>query len=187
MTELQVFDWINGQAGMQPGLDLIMIIFSQALYLVWILVLGLLWTVPGPYRPERRKTAVWSVLAILLSLGLAQMLSFVYYRPRPYLEYDVNVLVPEFESASFPARHPSAASALVAVAGGYSRLLKLIMWPLLVTASYSRVYVGLHYPSDILGGLVVGWLTGAAVWHNRHVLQDLGDRVVGAVERLVRF
>lgn len=86
-------------------------------------------------------------------------------RPRPYLVIQGLVcLVPPENSASFPSGH--AASSFVCaclLACSFGKKGVLAYAPALLIA-LSRVYVGVHYPSDVLAGMVLGTLVGVTVW-----------------------
>lgn len=106
-------------------------------------------------------------VAILTIVVMDQFSSFVlkdlFLRPRPCHELtDVRLLVPCGGGKAFPSSHAVNTFAGALVLGFfYPRALwYLIGYAVLV--AYSRVYVGVHYPLDVLGGAVIG-LTGASV------------------------
>jgi len=97
-----------------------------------------------------------------LAIGLAILLADAVAKPsldraRPYFTFaGIDVLAGLQRSASFPSTH---AAASFAAAYALSRLfpaLKIPIWLLAGLVAYSRVYVGVHYPLDVIGGAVVG-------------------------------
>lgn len=86
-------------------------------------------------------------------------------RPRPYLVIQgLACLVPPESSASFPSGHAAssfACACLLTCSFGKKGALAYV--PALLIA-LSRVYVGVHYPSDVLAGMVLGTLVGVTVW-----------------------
>lgn len=182
-----LFNWINGAAGRMPFWDATMWLAAEGLLpAVWGL-LAVLWLWPGAVRRHRRKTVVWVVLAALLALGLSHLPGWFYYRPRPYMVAEVNLLTRPLPSPSFPSEHTATVAATAPVLGGYSRFLGTVVFLLAAVSGYARVYVGVHFLTDVLGGLVVGWLTGYVVRQNRDVLGRFAGRVVRRVERLLPF
>ena len=86
-------------------------------------------------------------------------------RPRPYLVVQGLVcLVPPESSTSFPSGHAASSfvcAYLLTRCFGKKGALAYIPATLIAV---SRVYVGVHYPSDVLAGMVLGTLVGAAIW-----------------------
>jgi len=150
-------------------------IFLYPLLLLW------LWARPagdprGPRlialeaRRRRREVLLLAVAAAALALLVNLAVSHAVVRPRPYVTYHLSVLIPSHErQSSFPSDHTAIASgiATVLLLGGEAG------WGLLgllgaVLIGLARIVAGVHYPSDVLGGLIVGLLSGtAALWVRR--------------------
>ena len=110
------------------------------------------------FRPKRDRIIVVSVIAvILLTDGTSQLLKDLFQRTRPFHPLrDTTRLV----SFSFPSNHASNMFALATfLSYNYSRA-GLLCFPAAALVGYSRIYVGSHYPFDVLGGALWGVLIG---------------------------
>ena len=132
---------------------------------------GLMWIVLSLamlcWKPTR-KAGVAALAAMVLGLLCTNVvLKHLVARPRPWL--DVAGLVPliqEPDPNSNPSRHTSPA---FAAASAWWRTLprRWMRWTGLVLAvcmGLSRLYVGVHYPSDVIAGALVGLFCGWAAW-----------------------
>ncbi|TML17572.1 MAG: phosphatase PAP2 family protein [Actinobacteria bacterium] len=133
--------------------------WAGRLGLLWIalaLVLSVLW---------RR----WGVLFMTLfavavadwaSMGLKALVD----RPRPPLRYaQPKVLVPLPHDASFPSGHAATSFAAATILSFAAPRLAPFLFLLAAAIAFSRVYVGVHYPLDVIGGAVLGVLVGLGV------------------------
>lgn len=125
--------------------------------LVWI-ALAVLATWRGP-RPWRNALvaagAIW--VADLASLGLKAIVG----RPRPAEALpDIAPLVGGTVGSSFPSGHAATSAAGALVISALLPRVAPLLWALATAIAASRVYVGVHYPSDILGGLLIGAAAG---------------------------
>ncbi|MHC1684082.1 MAG: phosphatase PAP2 family protein [Clostridiaceae bacterium] len=78
-------------------------------------------------------------------------------RPRPSIFIDSsNLLISMPKSYSFPSGHTATSVASALVLGYYFRKYKLYFYSLAATISFSRIYLFVHYPSDVLGGFIFG-------------------------------
>lgn len=110
------------------------------------------------FRPKRDRIIVISVIAvILLTDATSQLLKDLFQRTRPFHSLrDTTRLI----SFSFPSNHASNMFALAAfLFYNYSRSAWLC-FPAAALVGYSRIYVGAHYPFDVLGGALWGILIG---------------------------
>ena len=125
------------------------------------------------FRPKRDRIIVVSAIAvILLTDETSQLLKDLFQRTRPFHPLrDATRLV----SFSFPSNHASNMFALATfLSYNYSRA-GLLCFPAAALVGYSRIYVGSHYPFDVLGGALWGVLIGL-----------LGAAAVQRLMRIVR-
>jgi undecaprenyl-diphosphatase len=121
---------------------------------------------------RRRRMAAWQTgLAVLLAWTVSDgVLKPLVHRPRPDARFEASEVLPRPPSSlSFPSGHASssAAGALMLAAAWPSA--RLAFWLLAVGVSASRIYLGVHYPSDVLAGFLIGLLVawfvrGRTVW-----------------------
>ena len=110
---------------------------------------------------DRRHRAQWlrATRSVLFAYALNTLLKTVVRRRRPQLER-LPALIATPTSLSFPSAH---ASSSFAAARAYSALLPgLPLYASAAAMALSRVYLGVHYPSDIAAGAVLGSLVGSA-------------------------
>ena len=117
---------------------------------------------------KTRKAGALSLVAMLFGLLCTNVaLKHLVARPRPWLTVEgLNFLVVENDPNSFPSGHTCAA---FAAAGVWFRTLPKtrMRWTALVLAvlmGFSRLYVGVHFPSDVAVGCLVGLLCAWMAW-----------------------
>lgn len=113
----------------------------------------------------RRKVALIAILGLIIASLIVSLIKPTVGELRPFLVLQhVNLLVYESGKYSFPSGHTSLAFTIATILGlSYKfKNIKLIYIALVIAAivGFSRVYVGVHYPGDILGGMIVGVLSG---------------------------
>jgi undecaprenyl-diphosphatase len=155
----QVFALVN-QRWTSPALDVVMKAFSDFDAWRWPLILiALLFLVRGSRTV--RVAIVFTVLAIAVSDQVTcAILKPAFDRERPFkVEANVRKLIGAHEP-SFPSAHAANSTAAATfLAVRFPRLRPILILPAII--SYSRVYVGVHYPLDVLGGAALGSGIGA--------------------------
>ncbi len=127
---------------------------------------------------KTRKVGVMSAIALVFSLIFTNLLiKPLVARTRPYEVMDrLIILIDRPHDFSFPSGHTTAAFATAWVM--FRQLPKKAGIPALAYAffmAFSRLYFGVHYPTDVLGGIVLGVLYAVAAmwvykkWHSRRL------------------
>jgi undecaprenyl-diphosphatase len=109
----------------------------------------------------RRRSALRMLAAVAAVYVASEALGRLWPRARPFARLDeVRGLAPHEPDRSFPSRHVASGLAMAAIGGQEHRRLGLLMASVAWLLGLSRVAAGLHYPSDVLLGAVLGELVG---------------------------
>ncbi|MEO7268315.1 MAG: phosphatase PAP2 family protein [Knoellia sp.] len=119
---------------------------------------------------SRRLAATgWAGLAPLLALGMNQPLGHLIREARPYVTHPgILRLADVTTDFSFPSDHAVMAGAVAAGLLLSSRRLGLAAAALAVLMAFARVYIGAHYPWDVLAGLALGAVVAVGGWWALH-------------------
>ncbi len=129
-----------------------------------IFVLPLCGLIAWRYKQVRRHALVEMIWSVLLVALIAFAGEWIIARPRPFItDPSLAVLVPPPQTMSFPSAHASIAYALAFVLFGWNRPLGIVALLIADLVVMGRVASGVHYPTDVLAGLVVGLLAFTAV------------------------
>lgn len=125
---------------------------------------GLLWLVLSAALllfPKTRRAGFWALAAMFFGLLCTNIvLKHLVGRVRPWLVVEgLTALVAEHDPLSFPSGHTCAAFAAGATWARYAqqRWLKVLCLAQAALMAFSRLYVGVHFPSDVLAGCAVGF------------------------------
>lgn len=156
--EFTLLDWIWGLH--TPLGDILMKFFS------WLGEFGLIWIVLAAVLlciPKYRKIGLVAAAALLVDLLLCNiLLKPIIARTRPYdINTLVELIVAKPHDYSFPSGHTAAAFAVVSAMFFVKNRLWIPTGILAVLIAFSRMYLYVHYPTDIIGGIVVGIVSGA--------------------------
>lgn len=103
-----------------------------------------------------RKMAVYGVISVGVTVMCSRGISLFYFRERPFVAHDINLLLPHVESNSFPSDHASAAFAIAIMLFMFSKRIGLTYIGFAAVVSFSRIWVGKHYPTDVIAGALLG-------------------------------
>jgi len=114
---------------------------------------------------KKRKQALKQILVLLIMIGVTDGLCYYgiksfYKKPRPnhITELNSEVRVPYGpKSPSFPSNHMANTTALVSFLSWVFPQGTIFYWIYAFLMGYSRVYVGVHFPIDVIGGAFIGW------------------------------
>ena len=130
---------------------------TQGAFIIWLWVMGR----PRSGVVRAGTLCFWS---LLLSTAIVQGLKHLLGRPRPLLVLsDVRLLVDPLHGNSFPSGHAATSFALATIISATFPKWRWAAWTTALLIGISRVYVGVHFPLDVLGSAVIGVASGLAV------------------------
>ncbi|MEH6436846.1 phosphatase PAP2 family protein [Massilia sp. DD77] len=153
---LILFSALNAHAGL-TGWQLLGAVFA-ARWLIFLMPLALLMLWAGG-AGARREVALRACLAALCALALNGLIGHLWYSPRPFVADVGHTFLFHDPDSSFPSDHATSifSVALVLAFSGVrpARRLGLALLPLALLVAWSRVYLGVHWPKDMMGALLV--------------------------------
>jgi len=149
---------VNDFARATPWLHAPMRIFAQ--YGIVLFAALLLWSWWRARRSADARTmaaALWAPVGALVAIGVNQPISNLVAEPRPYTVFPhALVLVGRSSDYSFPSDHAVLAGAVAAGVMLTHRRLGLVALLAAIVMAFARVYVGAHFPRDVIVGLLLG-------------------------------
>ena len=177
---------INGFVGTVPVLDRVAqwVVSDYLTPIALALLLVVMWFIERD-REERIRQQL-GVFVALTSLALSNLVVFVinmlYFRPRPFVDLDIELLFYKPTDSSFPS---NSVAAVFGIAFGVWGVNRKLGWMAIGAASLyalARVYAGVHYPLDVLAGAAIAIPVTFMVFRMRNLLMPV---LVGAI-RLAR-
>jgi undecaprenyl-diphosphatase len=159
-----ITQWINAPGGSNILLDSVMVMATQFGVPLLVLLVMLQWW----SRHERlhvRHTCAAAGLSFLVGVGLNQIILLFVHRVRPYDAGVTHLIISRSGDWSFPSDHATVTFAIAAsflLHGFRRRGLAFLAGALLVCMS--RIYIGTHYVTDVLGGAATGILAASVVF-----------------------
>jgi undecaprenyl-diphosphatase len=178
-VDYSLYKDVNGLSGESFWDGLFKFLANDGVY-ISVAIVALLFLVPWPRRAlERRAGAVTGTFAAGLALLVAQPIAHLVDRSRPFVDHPANshLLVHHAKDVGFPSDHATGTFALAMGVWLYDTFTGAVLFVIAALIAFSRVYVGVHYPGDVLGGAVLG--IAAALLLHWGPLRRLVERVAG--------
>lgn len=153
-----IFQKINSFAGKSVCFDSFVIFFAE--YLGYVLIAILFLFLIKDSRKYWQMVLKSFSAAVLARFVITELIRFFYSRPRPFVLYNVNLLLTHPTIGSFPSGHAAFYFGLSSVVYFYNKKAGTLFLVASFLISLSRVFVGIHWPSDVLVGAAIGVVSG---------------------------
>ena len=162
--DVSLFQAVNGAAGRSDLLDAFFIFCAT--YLIFLMILLVLAYVAVAWKTShfegRAENLAHVVWAAAIGFLLERAIGYLWFRPRPFVALEgVTKLADRMATEkSFPSAHATFAFALAAGVALHNRRWGNALLVMAVLVAFGRVAVGVHYPSDVVAGALVGLFAG---------------------------
>ena len=189
-----VFHALNGALEHRDGAQNVAQIFNAWAIFVLVSLAGGIWFVARPGGSQRSKVAaVSAAVAGVLALSINALLGQPWFQNRPFVDHPRSTLLLVHHGAdnSFPSDHASVAFAVAFAVLAFHRRLGAFLLLGAAAIAIDRVFIGVHYPVDVVASLLVGLGSAALVttlgrpsvsWTVRQ-LSKLSDPLVAGMRR----
>lgn len=165
--DLQLFQLINNLAGHNAFLDGLMRLLVNEYFLTTImsLILVIFWF-EGQDRDQRernQRAILRAIVALFIANIVLKLCNLIYFRPRPFVGHEVNLLFYQPTDSSFPSNPATVGFSVATAIWLYNRRLGALLLVLATLFGLARIYCGVHYPSDIIAGALLGGLSAYLV------------------------
>jgi undecaprenyl-diphosphatase len=162
-VDIFVLQFLHHLAGVSKLTDWLIIFFAE--YLIYFLVAAFLYFLFKAAKGKKMYFFALAVISTILSRGiLTELIRFFFFRLRPFVTLAFNPLVLQTATeASFPSGHMAFLAPLAIVLWYMDHKNGSWFIALTLLVGIARVIAGLHYPSDIVGGLLIGLASFFAV------------------------
>ncbi len=157
--DLLLFQAFNGLGGQYAVFDWFIVFFAEAMmFLLGLGALVLFFMAKEAYRAQAKTMLISAYLGAFLGrIIMTPVLRMLFFRERPFLGDDANLLVYHNPlEGAFPSGHTVIMFALSFAVFKYSRKWGFVFFVLSFFSGMARVIAGIHYPFDILGGIIIG-------------------------------
>jgi undecaprenyl-diphosphatase len=156
-----IYEWIGTFHHRSVIFDFVMVLLE--LHLLRYLLVGLLVWIWFTRSTELQRAAIVSFLAVIMSVALRPAFKHIWDRERPYELYGCPGLAPCYPDSSFPSGHLFLIAAMTVPIWRASWKAGIAMAILGFTISISRIYLGEHWPTDLVAGGAMGTGAGYAL------------------------
>lgn len=156
----RIFFWLNGLAGKNGWFDAVVIFFAAYTAYVLPVCLVLYWFYGKKKLAVRKMLTVAFGAFVLGRYVLVELIRLLIHENRPFVSGRATQLFYKGNEWSFPSGHVAAFIAIATAVCFYNRKLGIWLFALGLIVGIARVIAGVHYPVDILGGIVVGIFSG---------------------------
>jgi len=176
------FQILNDLAGKSPVLDVLIRLLMNDYLIPTALILfllGLWFSGSSQQERERNQLAAPSAIVAMFAGNLfIKLLNVLFYRPRPFAIHTIQLLFYRPSDSSFPSNATAVGFSMATAVWLHNRRAGAVMYVLASLLGLSRIIGGVHYPSDVLAGALVGIAVAHVVVRRLPIVQRLFLAVV---------
>ena len=178
-----IFSNINQFATKNLFLDNVFIFLAEFMPFVFIFLLTYIWFL------RDKKIALYCTYSATLGIIINYAVAKIYFHPRPFAQNIGSQLVSHAPDASFPSDHTTfvLSIAFCLLFFPKTRIIGLVFSLFGIVSGIARVFVGVHYPFDILGSIIVAIISSIAIFLTKEKTNYINVFVISLYEKILNL
>jgi undecaprenyl-diphosphatase len=174
---------LNSLVGINHWIDSFGILFAEYMPILFILVEFYLF-----FFLKKKNIAIFAFMTMVLGLGINQIIGLLYFHNRPFIDGLGHTILNHVPENSFPSDHTTFMFTIAIYL--YMKLENKIIGESLFILSFigglSRVFVGVHYPFDIVGSIFISLIAFIIINKFEFKLQIVNDSILKIEEKIFK-
>ncbi len=137
-----------------------LVIFIASYLYLFVLLIAAIFFFTRP-KAVMKSMAICGVIIAPLAYIISRISSVLYYDPRPFAVGHFIPLIAHVADNGFPSDHMLLTGAVAVIVWFYNKKLSVALWALALLIGWARVYGGIHHWTDIIGSIVIVFVSGA--------------------------
>ncbi|HID27485.1 MAG TPA: phosphatase PAP2 family protein [Methanosarcinales archaeon] len=166
-----LFNWINqGLSNNAFDFSMPVITYLGSIYFfLFFLILLLI--------AKKYSFFLFSSISFGVVSGIKELIKYAVNRPRPFLLHDVILRVSNIPiNPSFPSGHTATAFMIATLLSWKYKKYNYIFYSFAFLVGFSRIYIGVHYPSDVMVGAIIGFAVPKLMLKSKRLARSFGVR-----------
>jgi len=171
----KLFLYLNSFAHYSSLSDSIIIFFAELSPFIFIIFEIYLY-----FIKQFKHEAIFAFYSMLSALMLNQLIGLFYFHNRPFMDHIAIVLKPHIAESSFPSDHTTFIFSILFSLIFYKKTKQYVSYLFIIAlvGAFSRVIIGVHYPYDIFGGIVTGYIGALIVYLTKEKLYTINKMIL---------
>ncbi len=193
MSFIHQFDYwlfavINNFAGYWLWLDTLARLFLNDYFVPTVIAVSLLalWFegIESTERTINQRAVLVGALSAALANALVKIMNLIYFRPRPFHIYEVNLLFYHPTDSSFPSNAAAFGFSVAAGVWIYQARWGRFLLALASIFGLSRIFGGVHYPLDVVAGAALGCISAWFIHKQQRLIDKILKLLVSLTQKL---
>jgi len=180
----ELFLLINSFANQSTSIDILAIYLAKLTPFIFIIFEMILF-----FILKLKNEAIFAFYSMILALTFSKVISLFYYHDRPFVDKLGVTLVEHLPDSSFPSDHTTFMMAIVISFLFYAKTKKYfyLLFVVAFIGGVSRIFVGVHYPFDILSAIFIAITSSFVVYKMSYKLQSINNYILNIEAKIYKL
>lgn len=186
--DFKLFELVNQFAGQSEWVDQLVLLFTKYGPILFGLPFVWLWFTRKGDVKKNRQLVLFALTIVVFAMGINKLIEMTVFRERPFVNHVVTTLVDKTnDDPSFPSNHAAGAFAFAIALFWKKRKAGCVFLILAFFMALSRIFVGVHYPFDVMMGAFIALLVALIMIWQQHLFGHFFSKIIKLYERTISY